>query len=194
MNINRIVGVSIPNNCNFKNDSFSFKYLSCKLIVVIVLGSVNLTSIAQVTRQNSVFIQPMTRVVVNVSGYFPDPLPINFAKEGLSSLYFAGSNKMILSSSTSTNAGAYSTTKIDIKLASFPEQAEAFGSTLISIGNNNIYQDKQGNWQMATTLHLIKATPSGIKKWNAIAHAHALNLSSPIPTIWILDKLLKMIK
>ncbi|MBC7450765.1 MAG: hypothetical protein H7259_04690 [Cytophagales bacterium] len=134
----------------------------------------------------------MTVVTLSpASGYFPDPLPIHFAPGNIGPQSFSGSNKTILSCpGSSIQAGCFQTTQIKVDLGSFPQQANAVGSTIMSIGNNNIYQDNKGTWQMATTLHLSNPAFTSDTTWSVIAHAHAINASSSVPTKWVVDTLL----
>ncbi len=166
---------------------------SAVLLAVVLAGcsgsSIQPTS-TSTTSSGPVGIQPATTVVVNQSGYFPDPLPIHYASGTTGPLVFSGSNKSLMSCTEPVSAGCFTVAPITISTGTFPQQAAAFGSTITSIGNNNIYQDNAGHWQMATTMHLSNPNQTTDPTWSVIAHASPTNSGSPVPTAWTVDTLL----
>ena len=147
------------------------------------------TATAPVT-STQVAIRPMTNVILNTSGYFPDPLPIHMAPgSSTATQYFSGSDLKLLSCTGIIEPGCFTTSSITIDDSNFAQQAAAVGSKVTSTGNNNIYQDNAGNWQMATTLHLFNPTQPDTT-WSVIAHANPTNTGSPVPTAWMTDAIL----
>jgi hypothetical protein len=131
-------------------------------------------------------------VVSPMSGYFPDPLPIHFTGgvNPSSGQWFSGSNQTLLNCAGTITPGCFATSSITVDYSLFATQATSVGSTVGSVGNNNIYQDNSGNWQMATTLHVTNPADASFGQWNVIAHAHPTNNASPVPTAWAADTIL----
>lgn len=142
-----------------------------------------------VIRSKDIAIQPLTEVnVAAKAGYFPDPFPIHFT-HGVGStgtLTFSGTNQSLLTCAEPVKPGSGRISPITVDFSRFRQQAKNYGNTLPNIGNNNIYQDARGHWQMATTLHLS----NGTVKWNVIAHASPTNTGNPVPTAWVADVIL----
>ncbi len=143
-----------------------------------------------VTSSGPVGIQAATQVVVNTSGYFPDPLPIHYGPGTTGPLVFSSSDKKLMSCTEPVSAGCFSVSSYTIDTSAFAKQAAAVGSTFVSIGNNNIYQDNKGNWQMATTVMLTNPSQTADPTWSVIAHASPTKTGSPVPTAWTVDTLL----
>jgi len=146
------------------------------------------TSTAAVT-STQVAVQQLTDVVVNATGYFPDPLPIHLATASSTAQYFSGSNMTLLDCPEPIQPMGCTISAIATDFSNFAQQAKTSGSTVTSVGNNNIYQDNAGNWQMATTLHLSNPNQPDTT-WNVIAHASPTNTASPVPTAWTTDAIL----
>ncbi|MBB5060037.1 hypothetical protein HDF16_004773 [Granulicella aggregans] len=143
-----------------------------------------------VTSTWPVGIQPATQVVVNTSGYFPDPLPIHYGPGTTGALVFSSSDKKLMSCTEPVSAGCFFVSSYTISTSAFAKQAAAVGSTFVSIGNNNSYQDNNGNWQMATTVMLTNPSQTADPTWSVIAHTTPTNTGSPVPTAWTVDTLL----
>ena len=137
-------------------------------------------------------IQAATTVVVSpMSGYFPDPLPIHFATGigGSNPLVFSGTNQQLLSCTGTIEPKCFSSSPITVDTTAAKAMAMTGGSTFQFVANNNIYQDTQGHWQMVSTVHLAGTTQTD-PTWSVLMHASPANTTSPVPTAWVLDKLL----
>ncbi|MGI4757903.1 MAG: hypothetical protein ACRYGF_13765 [Janthinobacterium lividum] len=148
--------------------------------------------------KGQISIQPLTTVDATAgTGYFPDPLPVHFAQgvfpTGSNSITFSGSNQTLLTCPDPIQAGHCQTSSIKVDPSAYRAQANLAGFYLPSVGNNNIYQDSSGNWQMATTLHLA-TDAAGSDPWNVIAHARpkapGSATGSTVPGDWIVDAIL----
>jgi hypothetical protein len=141
-------------------------------------------------------IEPMTAVNASAgTGYYSDPYPIHLTQPREPSVpqLFSGTTKNILSCSGTPQAECFQETPLTITVGkSLREQAQSQGATVAKpFINNNIYQDHNGQWHMATTLYVGSQTNPDEQHWTVILHAHPTDPDdSPVPTHWVADTLL----
>ena len=128
-------------------------------------------------------------------GYFEDPLPIHLAAAAGSYVPdVSGTTRQVLSCTTLA-AGCYSPATLTVGTGMALLNQLPPNTTLVGYQNNNIYQDNQGHWQMATTVTVQNAQVNPNKlPWNVILHASPVAMSSTtasgVPLSWTSDALL----
>ncbi len=148
------------------------------------------SSTASQSSPSHIMVYPMTNVNSgDGTGYFQDPYPIHtLVSEVAGGLpIFSGTTMSLLSCAGLLPLKCSASTPVTLDPGPFAQRATAAGAVISNYENLNIFQDRNGGWQMAVTVHLTKKGSNG---WNAILHAHPISPGLDIPRAWQADAIL----
>ncbi len=172
------------------NLSFKLLFPSFALWLIANGGYAQDLSVGSQALPSHVMVHPMTDVnSADDTGYFQDPYPVHMlASEVAVELpTFSGTTMRLLSCAGLLPLRCSASTPITLDPGPFAQQITSAGAAINNYENLNIFQDRNGGWQMAVTAHLTRQGGTG---WNVILHAHPVSPGTSIPTAWQADALL----